>query len=209
MRIKQHNSAILDEYFENLIKEKKEIPFITKASEELKMSVSTISRYAKSKGYMGYPHMRSDLVQQSNGESEKEKHFSPEAIRFIDFLHQNEKIVIYTSASAKPVGNFLYERLKSFKLDVQMLEDFEALSTLCYASIAITVSGESTRIDKFLSYKKKFKNTLMISCNQSSVKNAIVLEQFMYKKRTNINLWKSLRQMNEWIQEVVDGFISS
>ncbi len=198
MKIKNHNYLALEDYFKNIVRDNKEIPFITKSSIETGISAATITRYAKCKGYYGYPDMRSDMMKKISKSANGEKAFSSEAIKLIDFLNNNEKIIIYTSISAKPIGYFLMDRLKTIKSDVYMLEDITLFSTLDYAAIAITISGESARIEKFLNNKKKFKDTLLITCSENMKPyNSIILDEYMYVSRTNTELFKALRQTNE------------
>lgn len=206
MKNKSANFIQLENYFNDLVNSNQDIPFITGASIETGISAATISRFAKQKGFYGYPDYRASLMNSVTG-PEKDLTFSEEAIKLFDFLSNNDKIVIYTSQSTKPIGHFLLDRLKTFKEDVVMLEDLFALSTAEYGAITISVSNESARVDKFLSGSKKFKEVISISCLPKNKKNEIVLSDMMYSKRTNTELFKSMRKMNNWIQETIDDFV--
>lgn len=198
MNSKNQNYLKLEKYFAQCIESNIEIPFITKASVDTGISAATITRFARKNGYYGYPDMRSELLKKITVGIKEEKEYTAKAIKLMEFLHQNEKIIIYTSVSTKPVGYFLLDRLKTMKSNVVMLEDLSTLSTLDHAAITITVSGESARIEKFMKNKRKFKDVLMISCTDSFHEpNSIILNEYMYKTRTNISLFRTLRKMNE------------
>lgn len=189
----------LDLYFDSLIKNCSSIPCITDIQNKTGISAPTISRYAKKIGFYSFADLRSTYMKTIN---ERTK-ISLKAKKLLDFLRGNAKFAIVTSLSTRAVGEFLADRLKAMKYDVIIAKN-DLSETSNRASIIITISGESLRTSNFLRNHKTNVNRLLITCVKSNSKDAISLDEYMYRDRTINELFKTLRNVNEWIQKTLD-----
>lgn len=199
------NDLLLDKYIEKKIKESKKIPYMTSISQDTNISIATISRYAKRKGFYSFAEMRAFY-----NKSKKKKVLQDYGL--IKEIENSKSVIIITSKFTKMLGVYLrdrlnYLRIKNTMIDKNNYEEIENVSSDSLV-IAFSISLESLFLAKALNKLEKNKKILITSVKyKKAFENVktIELTQFNYENDYKFEGFDTLRNIYLWLDDCLNS----
>ena len=196
------NDKIISKYFINKSIYKQMIPSITIISRETGVSISSISRYSKKKGFYNFGELVASFNKTLNKEFEEFNIFG------FDMFYRYDKIWINHSKSTYILSEFLKERLYFTNKHINILNDYSLIENNDLI-ILTTISGESYKIEKILKQLLLLKNKIFIITTKKinlELNNCtqIVLKSFKPSSRSEYDIYNSIIKMIEWLNSSIN-----
>lgn len=201
MATKSHNNVKLSEYFIKKTQKGEKVPYMTTISKDTGISVATISRYAKRKGFYNFGELRAafnknlDVVEKA------------QPIHTINKYWNSKDIKICASKSTEVIGLFLKQRLEFLDSTVEITNE-ETDWKKGSLTIFITLSGESRKFRETFEKAKGKKivvSTQEIKDIDPSIKQ-VVLSKFEPSKRNVYDISNSITKIINWFNETINMF---
>lgn len=205
------NDARLSKYILERTKNNKPLPYMTVIAEETGVSVATISRYAKRRGFYSFAEMRASF----NKELEKAA-FNDHG--FVTWLEKASafNVVVITSQFTATLGHLINTRLKELKVSVRIVDihdnidqELAKIKKEDYI-IAISLSGQSARVNKTFDKLKNnhtyFITTMPIKRVVPKTFKVASLTDFMYTQDDKFEGHKTVRELFNWIDDCLNIF---
>ena len=199
------NDSKLSQYILGRSKAGKGLPYMTVIAAESGVSVATISRYAKRKGFYSFAEMRATF---------NKGLISPTFNDFglVEKIQKAKKITVVSSDFSKVIGEYIHARLKYLKKNIEIIgkEDFDKHIDEIPKSnliICISMTGWSLRVEKTI--KRKIDNdvVLLTAANYKSKRNkltVISLEEYKMENDEHFEGWKTIRNVYNWVDDVLN-----
>lgn len=207
-----NNQDILSEYFLNKSINRELIPTLQKISKDTGVDISVISRYAKRKGFYNFPELRAIF-----NKSLLATQIDDIDHGFLNFLRTHDSFSIITSKSTIILGIYIKERLSALGIKATIMplistyEDQEESFTFDKddSLIVTTLSSDSDRVSKFVG-KNKDRQIFYITTEDITTKREnlklCVLREFKYIKRDSYEVFKTIRKIMEWLDDVMNVY---
>lgn len=199
------NDAILSKYILDKTKEGHTLPYMTVMSKDLGISVATISRYARRKGFYSFADMRATF---NKGLSKS----SFNDFGIVDTIMDAEKVVIVASNFTDFLGEYVYARLRYLKKRAEIIrrENFDKEIKEIDDNaliICISLTGWSLRVEKVIKENPNNKIAMITTVNYKSKHKklqVISLKEYFSDKNDNFEGYTSLRNIYMWIDDCLN-----
>lgn len=196
------NDAILSKYILNKTSEGKSLPYMTVIAAESGVSVATISRYAKRKGFYSFADMRATF-----NKGITQPNFNDYGI--VDKILHAKHVVVVSSHFTKVLGEYIHHRLSYLKIPVSIIRESqfdEKVNAIEDDSLIICISltGWSLRVEKTIKQNPK-NEILMLTTVKYKTKHkkvsVIPLTEYNYDSDDHFEGYQSIRNLYNWLDD--------
>lgn len=199
MGSKNYSSTKLSKYFLKMSDENREIPYMTEISKSTGVSNSTISRYAKKKGFYNFGEMRATFNKTLNSS------FASIDTGGFDEIFKHKNIKIATSKSCKVISDFLQMRLRWRNIPIEIV-DRDTVWNQDDFTLFVTLSGESESIKKYMS--KSVGAKMVVSTRKSNLNKkgvqSVILPEYDFEIRNTFDVCNSIMKVMNWMNDVIN-----
>lgn len=199
------NDSKLSKYILNKTKEGKNLPYMTVIAAESGVSVATISRYAKRKGFYSFADMRATF---NKGLAQP----SFDDFGIVDKILNAKNIVVVASHFTKVLGEYIHSRLSYLKVPVSIIRDKnfdEKINEIPEDSLIICISltGWSLRVEKTIKQNPN-NEIIMITTVKYKTKHkkvtVVPLTGYGYDSDDHFEGYKSIRNIYNWLDDCLN-----
>lgn len=199
------NDAKLSKYILNKTKEGQNLPYMTVIAAESGVSVATISRYAKRKGFYSFADMRATF---NKGISQP----SFDDYGLVNKIMKAKNVVVVASHFTKVIGEYINARLSYLKVPVSIIRDKdfdEKISEIPEESLIICISltGWSLRVEKTIE-RNPSNDIVMITTVKYKSKNkkvsVIPLTEYDFDSDDHFEGYQSIRNVYLWLDDALN-----
>ena len=194
------NDAILSKYILNKTNKGEQLPYISEIAKETGVSIATISRYAKRRGYYSFGELRANFNKNENKENFDDKGLT-------EFFLESKKIAIVASKFTEILGLLIRNRLNDLRMPVRIVNNYEELEP-DEEVLAITLSGDSLKIRKLLD--SGIKNNIRLLTTTGKYKDkrenvtTITLDEFEYIQDDRFDGHMIIRKIFIWLDDILN-----
>lgn len=199
------NDSKLSKYILSKTKEGKNLPYMTVIAAESGVSVATISRYAKRKGFYSFADMRATF-----NKGLAQPSFDDHGI--VEKILDAKRVVVIASNFTKVLGEYIHSRLSYLKVPVEIIreKDFDKqINEIPKDSliICISLSGWSLRVEKTIEQNQS-NNIILITTVKYKTKHkkvaVVPLTDYGYDSDDHFEGYQSIRNIYNWLDDCLN-----